>query len=204
MNRKPPSHNYRRTDTNPLPTQPPAMATTTTMNNNATTRRTAGTATATTTTTTGPSSTSSSTTSTNSGNAGGGRTLSSLQVDVCEARNVSAAQGPLYVQLVCGSHRLRVDVPAKGQRPEAVVFTQRRLEELYKETLVFALVNKETRAVLGEGSLKLRKLMIGRKVDQWYALYPTGPEATTSAKVRAGLCFGGEVGGECGGIAWIR
>lgn len=180
------------------------MATTTTMNNNATTRRTAGTATATTTTTTttGPSSSNSSTTSTIFGNAGGGQTLSSLQVDVCEARNVSAAQGPLYVQLVCGTHRLRVDVPAKGQRPEAVVFTQRRLDELYKETLVFTLINKETRAVLGEGSLKLRKLMIGRKVDQWYALYPTGPEATTSAKVRAGLCFGGELGDSVG-IAWI-
>lgn len=91
---------------------------------------------------------------------------------------------PLYVQLQLGEHRLRANVKGKSERPEAVVFTQKRLADLYKETLVFTLVNKETRATLGGGALPVRKLMIGRKFDHFFALQPVGPEATTGGRVR--------------------
>ena len=108
------------------------------------------------------------------------------QVEVLEVRNAPGqGQGePLYVQLQLGEHRLRANVKGKSERPEAVVFTQKRLADLYKETLVFTLVNKETRATLGGGALPVRKLMIGRKFDHFFALQPVGPEATTGGRVR--------------------
>jgi hypothetical protein len=124
------------------------------------------------------------TSSSSSGGGGASRSLSSLQVEVIEVRNTDASQ-PLYVQLELGEHRLRANVKGKAERAEAVVFTQKRLQDLYRETLVYTLINKETRTTLGSGELAVRKLMIGRKIDHYFDVYPTAPEATTSGRVRA-------------------
>lgn len=99
-----------------------------------------------------------------------------------------AGGAPLYVQLQLGEHRLRANVKntsgkssGSNERPEAVVFTQKHLADLYKENLVFTLINKESKAVLGSNSLPVKKLMIGKKFDAFFDLAP-GPEATTHRK----------------------
>ncbi len=127
------------------------------------------------TTTTGPSSSSSSASQQQ-------RRLSSLQIEVLEVRNADMSQ-PMFVQLEVAESRLRVHVKSKSQRPDAVLFTQKHLEQLYTGTLVCTLFNKETKAALGKGSLPVKKLMIGRKIDYLLNLGPEGPETTTSGQV---------------------
>lgn len=93
------------------------------------------------------------------------QSLSSLQVEVIEVKNTDLSV-PLFVHLRLGDQRLRANVKGKNERPEAVVFTQKKLADLYKENLVFTLANKENNTVIGQNSLPVKKLMIGKKV-QW-------------------------------------
>jgi len=118
--------------------------------------------------------------------------LSSLQVEVLEVKDLTGASaGPLYVELQLGEQRLRANVNSRramaaGARPEAVVFTQKKLEDLYKENLKFKLINKESKMVLGQSQLPVKKLMIGKKFEAFFNLAPPPVAGKRTAEVHAG------------------
>lgn len=121
-------------------------------------------------------------------------TLSSLQVEVIEVKNLpSTYPSPppsLYVELQLGDLKLRANVnksstSTAGIRPEAVVFTQKKLAGLYKESLKFTLINKDTKAVIGTSQLPVKKLMIGRKFEAFFNL--AGAEGAGGAAVQLRL-----------------
>jgi len=118
-------------------------------------------------------------------------TLSSLQVEVVEVKNLPSTYPSLppslYVELQLGDLKLNANVnktntTSAGTRPEAVVFTQKKLADLYKESLKFTLINKDTNMAIGSSQLPVKKLMIGKKFEAYFNL----------AMARGGGAGGGE------------
>jgi len=104
-------------------------------------------------------------------------------VEVVEVKNLRSPYPslppPLYVELQLGDLRLNANVnktsnTTAGTRPEAVVFTQKKLADLYKESLKFTLINKDTKMAIGSSQLPVKKLMIGKKFEAYFNLAVAG------------------------------